>query len=809
MKKLMLLALLLAQIPGTAPRAGTGVWTPVGISGGQVLDVEYVGPGVALATTPHAIWRTTNHGASWTFVRSIALASQDASIAVNPANNLQVVINADVLWQSSDGGQSFNSVALNNVFGGVFGVTAFSHDGTYAFFAGSSGDVWRSTDGGANWSRLAGVLPAQLYFYVDTDVADRDTVYASAGGKLYRSRDAAATWVQLTTPRSFFSVHASRSTSGRLLMEDSQGIVPSISTDFGATWSSQAAPTSIFSFGTASGGRAITGGASQTHVFTSADDGATWNDRGRLPNAGASRFSFDPVDPQHILAATATGVIGSDDGGASWAERNSGIADANAYDIAVARDGSNALYVAAGDINSVYRRDAGSGAYTGVARQSTPLLGYPGAPQPYSGFRIATTPSSGNTLYMARDTFVGRSVDGGVTWSKLADLEFVRGIAVDASDPQVLYVNAAFNFRSVNGGASWSQLPSTVPTAVKQFLVDPSNGANVYAIIDDGGGASVPAYKSVDSGQHFTPTPWSGGHPFYSYAIAIDPAQPATLYLATNQGLFKSTNSAGSWTLLNAYPGFQTTPIADVIVDPQNSAVVYAAHSGNEPARSVDGGNTWTMLAPTSGAPIYPFKKLALMPGRNATLVGLRLDGGVYEFDVSPVLSVTTTGTSLIATQSSTLALSISNDGTPAATRVRVTGALPAALGSYAVQSTGGTCTVTTRDLACDVGTLRPAAAATISVVFTPLATADFDISIGAYEPLASSGSISRSFSVLPAPPGSGSSSGGGSSGGGGNDGGGGGGGRVDYLLLAVLGLVLHLRRRTALVARGLGSRKR
>jgi len=59
------------------------------------------------------------------------------------------------------------------------------------------------------------------------------------------------------------------------------------------------------------------------------------------------------------------------------------------------------------------------------------------------------------------------------------------------------------------------------------------------------------------------------------YALAVDPRRPATLYAATDLGLYKSTDSGASWTLLYRDP--QGTPVIAAVLDYRNPDTLYAA----------------------------------------------------------------------------------------------------------------------------------------------------------------------------------------------------------------------------------------
>ena len=64
-------------------------------------------------------------------------------------------------------------------------------------------------------------------------------------------------------------------------------------------------------------------------------------------------------------------------------------------------------------------------------------------------------------------------------------------------------------------------------------------------------------------------------------ALAIDPANPATLYAGTSGGgVFKSTDGGGSWTVINT--GLTSTDVRALAIDPANPATVYAGTSPPE-----------------------------------------------------------------------------------------------------------------------------------------------------------------------------------------------------------------------------------
>ena len=777
---------LLCLGASAAAQAGVNSWTNVGIHGAAVLEVQYVSAGVALAVTNVGLYRTTDHGANWTLIRSMRLMG--ASIAVNRANPDQVIVTGDTTLRSVNRGATFTSFPLGGVVSFDTQYAGFSSDGFYAWVIQPDGDVWRSADGGATWTGFTGVLPAGANWTIEVDATDHDTVYASYGASVYVSRNAGANWTPIPTASGpyFFQARPSRVITGTIFGINAQGNIPSRSSDFGANWvpmASDPAPGWMNSLATSPSGFMVAG-TYDGRVFISANEGATWTDRGRLPNSWPIRFAIDPTDDEHILAATPGGIIGSDNRGFTWSERNVGLLDVAATDIATARDGTNAVYISTTDLNSVYRRDSATGNYTAVGRNSTPTLGFPGM----YGYRIAAAPQSGNTLYMLREGRLGRSTDGGSSWTRLADLPLGYHLTLDPSNPLVAYVTGQrLTVKTVNGGATFTPigagLTSYFDNGLGKMYVDPSNSANVYALVTGGPGATSPVFRSTDGGVTFTPSSWSAATDLVPSALAFEPGRSSTLYVSMNFGTFKSIDSGVTWTTITGGGA------DDLVVDPQSPEVVYSASLFRNVLRSIDGGVTWAEISPSSPNDSFGFTRIALVPGHNAKLVGMRGGGGVYEIDIAPPLGLGVTPATLTSGQPGSFVLSVRNNGVVAATRVRITATLPESTVTYGTQITLGSCTVNGRDLSCDIGTLARDASASVTVTFTPTGPGTTEFRVSSYE---TTGVPAQTLTVQAASSGSGGSAGGG----------GGGGGRLDYLLLAFLVSSLIGRRRFGSVFR-------
>jgi hypothetical protein len=106
-------------------------------------------------------------------------------------------------------------------------------------------------------------------------------------------------------------------------------------------------------------------------------------------------------------------------------------------------------------------------------------------------------------------------------------------------------------------------------------------------------------------------------------ALAVDPANPRTLYAAIGNTVFATTNGGTSWhRRANGLPGLSVTSLAD---DPRRPGTLYASvHKMKPPGierptggiyKSTNGGQTWTEV--WSG---FGVDKIAVSPTRPSTI---------------------------------------------------------------------------------------------------------------------------------------------------------------------------------------------
>jgi len=153
--------------------------------------------------------------------------------------------------------------------------------------------------------------------------------------------------------------------------------------------------------------------------------------------------------------------------------------------------------------------------------------------------------------------------------------------------------------------SSWAPLgPGNIGGRTRGFVVDP-NGTIMYAAGVAGG-----VWKSTDAGGSWTPTADLIANIAVN-SLAMDPSNPSVLYAGTGEGyfsidavrgngIFKTTNAAGTWTQLPSTATADFRFVNKIVVSPNDSSRLYAA-TRTGVFRSLDGGANWAkVLTPTT-----------------------------------------------------------------------------------------------------------------------------------------------------------------------------------------------------------------
>ncbi len=539
-------------------------------------------------------------------------------------------------WQESDGGisphtgQSFRGFTIDprssDIVYAASEVEAyvFEDEGTIGESRESAvgGRVYKSTDGGASWSKIWEGEALCRYIWINPD--DPDVIYVSTG---FFDRK----------PLNF-------PIEGGGGPEDSGGVGILKSTDGGNTWT-------------------------------------VIDKQSGLNNVYVSSLYMKPGEPNTLLAGTGSleaplinvggteksygGVYYTDDGGESWQEVIS-------YDIITSVEfcEQNPDIAYAGSSKFFYRSTDGGVTWETYGDEERETWGPPGL-NPGVPVDIQTDPEDcervfinnyiggnflstdgGKSWQLATTGYTGsdplevcvdkqnasrvhtitrmapfKSTDSGITWSGQAYSSLTSGGETIGMDPKtsdhLLVCSEMGIYESADGGQSWELRHMLEPTAavsdsgktwgmvvVEEFAFAPSNRRYVYAptrntavLVDmigskPGQVRGFGIYRSTDGGTSWTHLNDTAFKECGFMAAAVDPQAPKTVYAAgiQNIGLYKSTDAGDTWTSINDGLPEPYGYFSDIAVAPDNASVLYAG-GGSGLFKSTDAGSSWSQLS--------------------------------------------------------------------------------------------------------------------------------------------------------------------------------------------------------------------
>jgi photosystem II stability/assembly factor-like uncharacterized protein len=419
-------------------------------------------------------------------------------------------------------------------------------------YALASGEIYKSTNSGRTWILLSDAGGDFVGCDLDVDPVDPETVYHISSFALSRSTDGGASWTRITLPVNHqlneLALHPARPGTIFLSGLDGFGRSPVLrSTDGGATWTSLSGPPGEIWVLAVAPGRPITVYAGTTYqgLFKSTNGGGSWApaNNGLDPAAGIVAIAIDPGNPRTLLVSTRNGVFRSTDGGASWVGSNQGLGSLSADE-------------------------------------------------------IAYDPARPATVYAGTGDGVFKSTDGGLSWSPANQGIAGRYVNRIQALPGTLLAGTYANgiYRSQNAAASW--IPSSrgiTGGAIVNLEIDPGGPPILFAIDPEAG-----LYRRVQGqGWSLSLLPES----YMPGGLALDPVDPANVYVGLDQAIASSADSGATWTV---HSGLTCTTAGWIRIDPRQPSTLYAgglrSRSCDFPPsiclawKSTDSGHTWSCL---------------------------------------------------------------------------------------------------------------------------------------------------------------------------------------------------------------------
>ncbi len=276
-------------------------------------------------------------------------------------------------------------------------------------------------------------------------------------------------------------------------------------------------------------------------VFKSTNAGVSWQTTGLTWTLDQSRVIFqltmDRLNPSIVWAATSEGLYKTTDAGVSWTVSHSTLM---AMDVVVDPRDSNKVWVSHGQLNNtpdpgIYRSTDGGSSWTllGGGLPATDFGRTPLSIWTPSGAGAATLFAGVSNASTRQVVGLYKSTNDGTTWTRVSSTNWASSqawydntIAVKPTDANTIVCAGLDVYRSTSGGSGLSQI---------------SNWFSGYEGEVPPGGPEGPSdYVHADA-----------------HAVVWSPHASQTVYIATDGGVFRSTNNGSAWEGKNG--GMQTT----------------------------------------------------------------------------------------------------------------------------------------------------------------------------------------------------------------------------------------------------------
>jgi photosystem II stability/assembly factor-like uncharacterized protein len=492
--------------------------------------------------TPGGVYQSTDGGQSWVNLTANLHAGLVTDLAMDPTNPAVLYAGLTLgrgatngVYKTTDGGMTWTRLsnglpASSGILDSIRLAVAPSDPQTvYATVFTSPNDTpvrYKTTNGGASWSPLTPLPGGEENRYwhalLSVDPTDGRIVYANGDGPLFRSTDGGATWTQIYAED---PISVSFDGAGNVVLVGDRGIYSWAGP--GTTFANKQGDLQVSQLYTLTldpTNPTVAYGIAQDHfAYLKFSGYSVWNYLGGAPgnpdNGGETgKVLVDPTNPNRIYAYDPNDcrsfILRSDDGGADWIEKGSGI--------------------------------------------PTGLCGFNLA---YTAQKAFVMDPSNSARLLVGTTQVYQTTNAGDSWTAISPVlsagHYITALAIAPSAPNVIFAATDDGrlFVTQNGGASWQEkdggLPHDFADHVVDIEVDPLDPTHAFIVpgtfpTNVLGNRHV--WTTTDGGTSWTDI--GGGLPptYFTNSLAVDWrfATPV-LYVGTARGVYCSPDLGMTW----------------------------------------------------------------------------------------------------------------------------------------------------------------------------------------------------------------------------------------------------------------------
>ncbi len=435
--------------------------------------------------------------------------------------------------------------------------------------ADPSGNIWiedfsanlhRSTDGGENWDFVV-QIPGTTVGIITSLFNGSDTLFFAGRHGFYRSFDGGTNW-QLFQAGKFF-LHTYQLSNGDLAA-------------YIYDWRSS---------------------TQQIFIYTSSDNGATWQPTTALENNPVTYFAADGDGIFYASLLDQAKVYRSSDNGVSWEGFSQGLPADFSIERVVCSDipGDNNifLYGRDGNFNYQFYHSTNSGeSWTAVSNALQ-----------QQNVRVLKMNPTGQ-LFAGLESGIFKSADNAATWTEMNQGIISTGVeamAVDANNRLHAIVSGQGILSSDDQGASWQKRFET-----NLFLTDLKIAANgmMFSTIFFGN----KLLRSTDQGASWEDI--ISNMPANSTVYSLDILPNGDLIAGGANQVLRSSNNGDTWTFMSNIPNPQPGYYITYAVQTNANGDIFLFPSTFTPEgiyRSTDGGNSWQEIANDISSQISTF----------------------------------------------------------------------------------------------------------------------------------------------------------------------------------------------------------
>ncbi|MBS1517316.1 MAG: hypothetical protein JSS91_04445 [Bacteroidetes bacterium] len=460
-----------------------------------------------------------------------------------------------VVSKTTNGGNTWTIYEVNSTAGGSVNSIYFINSTTGYLCGGTNARLYKTTNQGLTWTNIASV-PANTYYSLHA-FDENKIILGTSSRRIIRTTDAGATWNVDT----IFSAATNVQFLGMEFKDANTGYVignPNFfayTTNAGTSWNAS-------THSSIRGQRAIVYDAGTVwtagdyeYVYRSTNNGVNWDSVKFYDNSNPNQpspfiiYGIGANGNDLIVTGASGQLTTSNDGGASWRNKNYSVGVSSTYSsiwmndilidpkIWVGGNSGGMLYSSNGGTNwtsqttshstTIFKIDfvnsatgyiAGGNAFAGLGEMSKTTDGgatwtYLALPSPLSTYQLntvdfvnATTGWTGGTAGLFTPNLTAKTTDGGATWN-LQNLEtapLTGTTNLKMVDENIGYLVSNSLYKTTNGGATdWVKNIDPYVTGTSWSNLFVLNKDVVY-LCGNGTGGVKKIIRSMDGGQTWT-----------------------------------------------------------------------------------------------------------------------------------------------------------------------------------------------------------------------------------------------------------------------------------------------------------------